>query len=576
MSERGFAGGPLEDALLAACLFLTSPRVLGGLRLRGGGPARDAVLDFMRETGANLRRLPSHIDDERLLGGVDIAASLAAGRQIQQFGLLAEAKDSVIVVPMAERMPYALAGRLAQASEVATDQKPLGLVLLDDGMTAEEAPPEPLLERVAFHCNLSQAISANPTALPATDAAIPFHAIASLDHTALEALAATATALGVHSLRPLLFAQEAARANAALHGRKAASDADLTAAVRLVLVPHATQLPQVENEAHEPTPPAENNTADQEPADNADPGERALEDMLVEAAQAAIPADLLAQLSGGKAKRQAQGSGAGQRRKSTLRGKPLGTRQGLPRGGARLALIDSLRAAVPWQPLRRREMGRELANQAALGKIIMRKEDLRVKRFEERTGRVTVFCVDASGSAAAARLAEAKGAVELMLAQVYVTRSEVALIAFRGEGAELLLPPTRSLTRARRALAELPGGGGTPLASGLNMTRDLAEMIAARGRTPSLVILTDGRGNIAADGSPGRKQAGEDADAAAKAILHSGVEALVIDIAARPGPHAPELAQKMGARFLALPMADAKMLHAAVAAATASNSQAAA
>ncbi|MEM8725121.1 MAG: magnesium chelatase subunit D [Pseudomonadota bacterium] len=572
MSERGSAGGPLEDALLAARLFLISPRVLGGLRLRGGGPARDAALEFMRETGANLRRLPGHIDDERLLGGVDIAASLAAGRQIQQSGLLAEAKDDVIVVPMAERMPYALAGRLAQASEVATGPNPLGLVLLDDGITDEEAPPETLLERIAFHCDLSQAASADPTALPATDAAIPFHAVASLDDKALEALAATATALGVHSLRPLLFAQEAARAHAALYGRKAASDADLTAAVRLVLAPRATQLPQLEDEAQELPPPTENNTADQEPADNADPGECTLEDVLVEAAQAAIPADLLAQLSSGKAKRTAQGSGAGQRRKSALRGKPLGTRQGLPRGGARLALIDSLRAAVPWQPLRRRE----LVNDTTSQKLIMRKEDLRVKRFEERTGRVTIFCVDASGSAATARLAEAKGAVELMLAQVYVTRSEVALIAFRGEGAELLLPPTRSLTRARRALAELPGGGGTPLASGLNMARDLAEMIATRGRTASLVILTDGRGNIAADGAPGRKQAGEDAYAAAKAILHSGVEALVIDIAARPGPHAPELAQKMGARFLALPMADAKMLHAAVAAATASNSQAAA
>ena len=173
----------------------------------------------------------------------------------------------------------------------------------------------------------------------------------------------------------------------------------------------------------------------------------------------------------------------------------------MPRGGAKLALINSLRAAVPWQAVRRREAGADAASA-----IIMRKEDLRIRRFEERAARVTIFAVDASGSAAAARLAEAKGAVELMLGQAYVTRSEVALVAFRGERAELLLPPTRSLTRARRALAELPGGGGTPLALGLNAAREVAEAVITRGRSAALVILTDGRANIAADGSPAARR----------------------------------------------------------------------
>ena len=121
-----------------------------------------------------------------------------------------------------------------------------------------------------------------------------------------------------------------------------------------------------------------------------------------------------------------------------------------------------------------------------------------------------------------------------MLAQAYVTRSEVALVAFRGESADLLLPPTRSLTRARRALAELPGGGGTPLAMGLNAAREVAAQVASRGRTPSLVILTDGRANLDAEGQPGRKQAAEDAEAAAKAIAREGIDALVVDISARP------------------------------------------
>ena len=151
-----------------------------------------------------------------------------------------------------------------------------------------------------------------------------------------------------------------------------------------------------------------------------------------------------------------------------------------------------------------------------------------------------------------------------MLAQAYVTRSEVALIAFRGQSAELLLPPTRSLTRARRSLAELPGGGGTPLAMGLHLAREVAESVIARGRSAALVILTDGRANIAADGTPGRPQAMSDAETAAKAIAARGIDALVVDISARPGPEGAGLASALGGRFLALPRADAKMLQAAI------------
>jgi magnesium chelatase subunit D len=128
----------------------------------------------------------------------------------------------------------------------------------------------------------------------------------------------------------------------------------------------------------------------------------------------------------------------------------------------------------------------------------------------------------------------------------------------------LLLPPTRSLTRARRTLAELPGGGGTPLALGLNAAREVAEAVVAKGRSAALVILTDGRANIAADGSPGRPQAAQDAETAAKAIAARGIDSLVVDISARPGPEGAALAAALGGRFLALPRADARMLKQAI------------
>ena len=168
-----------------------------------------------------------------------------------------------------------------------------------------------------------------------------------------------------------------------------------------------------------------------------------------------------------------------------------------------------------------------------------------------------MFAVDASGSAALQRLGEAKGAVELMLADCYIRRDRVALIAFRGKEAEILLAPTRSLTRARRALGALPGGGGTPLAAGIDLARETAELIARQDETALVVMLTDGGANIARDGSPGRHQAEADARAAAERLRARGTRCLLIDTSLRPRPLARQIAEAMGAVYMALPNADA-------------------
>lgn len=575
------AADPIEDAALAARLFLIAPALFGGMVLRGSSPARDALVaalgDAMQGAGRAFRRLPGHIDDERLLGGIDIAASLSSSRAVQQIGLLDETAGGAVVVPMAERLEPRVAGRLAQRADDAAGGAADGpaLILLDDATDADDAPPASLLERTAFHAELGASRQWQIDPLDAAGA--PLGDVAPLDDDAMKALAATAHAFGIASLRPLIFAEAATRAHAALEGRQSITDRDLAAAVRLVLAPRATRLPPMEEPADEEPPeeeppeqqpPETPPDQDNEDTDSQQPNPDApLEELLVDAAKAAIPADLLAALAAGQAPRRVTGGGTGKRRKSGLRGKPLGARQGMPRGGARLALIDTLRAAVPWQEVRRRESGATRDDP-----IQMRKEDLRVRRFEDKAARVTIFAVDASGSAAAARLAEAKGAVELMLAQAYVTRSEVALVAFRGEQAELILPPTRSLTRARRALSELPGGGGTPLAMGLDAARDCAEAVVSKGRTPSLVVLTDGRANIGRDGQPGRKQAGEDAMASAKALARTGIDSIVIDISARAAREGAALAEALNARFLALPRADARQIANAVEAAQPSKS----
>jgi magnesium chelatase subunit D len=259
-------------------------------------------------------------------------------------------------------------------------------------------------------------------------------------------------------------------------------------------------------------------------------------------------------------------------RRDERRGRLVGVRPDAPRGGRRLALVDTLRAAVPWQRARGRVDGAPLAVRAG---------DLRVERRRRPTGTTTVVVVDASGSAALGRLAEAKGAVELLLAESYARRDRVALVAFRGTRAEVLLPPTRALARARRSVSALPAGGGTPLAAALVAAAALAGAARREGARPAVIVLTDGRANVALDGTTGRARARDEAHGAARALAAAlapgGGLAVVVDTGARAGraaagapaasSDARDLAAALGARYVALPHVDARGLHASVRAA---------
>ena len=169
-----------------------------------------------------------------------------------------------------------------------------------------------------------------------------------------------------------------------------------------------------------------------------------------------------------------------------------------------------------------------------------------------------------------ARLAEAKGAVEMLLSEAYARRDHVALIAFRGTDADLILPPTRSLVQTKKRLAALPGGGGTPLASGLTAALTLAQTTSQKGLTPTIVLLTDGRANVALDGTGNRAQAATDAQQIAGKISAHQIEAIVIDTTIRPEKALRQLAQLMGATYVPLPRADAQGVSSAITASLAS------
>ena len=581
----------LSEALVAA-LLAVDPSGLGGVVLRSGAsPARErwlALLGDLLPPGTPWRRVPLHINDDRLLGGLDLSATLQSGRPVAQRGLLAEADGGVVLLAMAERLSASTAAHIATVIDTqelvaerhgigARSASRIGVVALDEGIDDDEQVPARLRERLAFYLTLSnEASDALFTRDELAAARARFAQVRAADEI-IEGLCATSIELGISSVRAPMLACRAARAAAALDGRDEVTAQDAALAAGLVLAPRATQVPATSegpDDAAAPEQPEPDESA-QQPAPNEsesesdapEAGQGELNEVVLEAALAALPPGLLAALALGDAKKRRSPSAGrvGAARLGDSRGRPVGVRRGEPQGGARLNVIETLRAAAPWQALRRREAG--AAGQVVHTRIQVLREDFRVWRFKQRSETTTVFVVDASGSAALQRLAETKGAVELLLADCYVRRDSVAVIAFRGTGAELLLPPTRSLVRAKRSLAGLPGGGGTPLAAGIASAHTLAEGVVRRGATPVIVLLTDGRANIARDGSPGRARANDDALAAARQLRLDGFSALLLDTSPQPQETARLLAQAMGARYLPLPHAGAATMSQAVRAA---------
>jgi len=314
---------PWQRALLALQLLHVDLVGLGGLWLRARpGPARDAFAAQLHSLPMAQKRIHPGIGDTELYGGLDLSATLGAGKLVTRAGILAH--PAILTLTMAERCPAGLAARLGQT----LDSQGCALIALDEGAEPDEQLSPALTDRLALFLSLddlplsavSETISGD---FAAARARLPR---VTLSGKTLADLATTAAALGIASLRAPLLACAAARALAALNGHDAVEPEDAQRAVELVYAHRATILPQEEQEQEQPEQDPE------PPQDDSNPGQSdALDipqDVLLEAALAALPRDLLAQLAAGQSTRATANSGTGAARKGNRRGRPLPSRPG--------------------------------------------------------------------------------------------------------------------------------------------------------------------------------------------------------------------------------------------------------
>ena len=570
----------LDAAVRALLLLAVEPRLGGVVFAAPAGTGKSSLARGFAAlclTPAPFVELPASADEEALLGGLDLAATLRAGRRVLRSGLLARADGGALYADQLNLLPDATANLLLGAldgGEIRIERDgistraPARFTLLASYDPAEGQPRRHLLDRIGLWVALPAQtdvptrtevvrrngldgrrktederrkyetpssvfrLSSNETGelealqnlVAAAREALPDVAISD---DQLVQVAAAALAFGVEGHRADAFAAYAACAAAALGLRDEVEQADLELAVRLVIMPRATRMPEIpddeqptaNNQSSTPQPEQQQQNDTQNEDSDAQHGESNAQGLPDDQVFAALVSELPAELERLPFKALRRGKTGSRGTVAGRRGRHI---RSIP-GDARRGKVDvsaTLRAAAPWQQVRQQG----LKNRA----LVLRAEDLRIKQFKSKAGALFLFAVDASGSMALHRMRQAKGAVHALLQKAYVHRDRVALLAFRGDRAELLLPPSQSVELARRAIDTLPTGGGTPIAAALLAALDVAGQARGRGIMQTvLVLLTDGRANIGLRGD--RAGITEELRLLGGQIAEAGIHALVID-----------------------------------------------
>jgi magnesium chelatase subunit D len=523
-----------------------------------------------------LVELPVGASTDRLTGTLDIERALTEGKKAFESGLLAAAHRGILYVDEVNLLSDHLVDLLLDVAAMGTNyveregvsvRHPSRFILVGT-MNPEEGELRPqLLDRFG----ITVEVSGNPDAQErveivrrrmsyethpegfagewaAADAALARGVqearerlpITHLPGETLHKIAALCMQLGVDGLRGDLVTAKAARALAAWEARDVVATEDVRRAALLALAHRRRRNPFEEAavdpeelekllpEDPDPDPPggggARGSTPEEPSEARPGTGERTF------SATEGFDTRLLEVPDKGR------GGPLGRRSRVVgHHGHPVGDREA-DDNPEDLALAATVRAAAPHQ------RGRD---QTGPG-LDLRREDLRTNVREGREGNLVLFVVDASGSMAARkRMSAVKGAVLSLLTDAYQRRDKLALISFRGEGAQILLPPTSGVELAASRLADLPTGGRTPLAAGLQKAAEVLERerLREKERRPLLVLLTDGRST-----------AGPDPRGAAAQLRRLGVAAVVVDTEegyVRLGM-AGALAEAMAARCLQL------------------------
>uniref|UniRef100_Q3AQ52 Mg-protoporphyrin IX chelatase n=1 Tax=Chlorobium chlorochromatii (strain CaD3) TaxID=340177 RepID=Q3AQ52_CHLCH len=562
--------------------------------------------------GTPFVELPLNVTEDRLIGGVDLEATLASGQRVVQHGVLSKAHGGVLYVDSLSLLDSSAVSHIMDAmsrGEVLVEREGLSEVHPAKFMLVGTYDPTDgevrmgLLDRIGIIAPFTaqndyrarkKIVSVVLGERDAEDVQDELNMLVGfikaareqLQHVAISddkirALIQTALSLGVEGNRADIFAIRAALASAALAQRNDVDEEDMKQAIKLVLVPRATRMPDREADAADappqeemPPPPEETDMEDEEaPADAPDSDGDAeeekeetpdmLEELMMEAVETELPDNIL-NISLASKKKTTTGS-----RGEALnfkRGRFVRSQPGEVRSG-KVALIPTLISAAPWQEARRRDSKLAGKSKSAL---IITKDDVKIKRFRDKSGTLFIFMVDASGSMALNRMRQAKGAVASLLQNAYVHRDQVALISFRGKQAQVLLPPSQSVDRAKRELDVLPTGGGTPLASALFVGWETAKQARVKGISQIMfVLITDGRGNIGLQSSfdptaekPSKEELEKEVEALSASISADGIAAIVIDTQMNylSRGEAPKLAQRLNGRYFYLPNAKADQI----------------